>query len=259
MVMGSYDRNPARRVPIFTWALIAANIVVFVLSPLARAPFTSETTAQLCGQEAFFYHWGAVSRELTHNSALPYTVGPPAGPSACLTVRTTYTKYPALSSVTSMFLHAGWLQLLGSVVFLFLFGGAVEDRFGRGRYLLLYLLTGVVSTYAFAFTQAGSTAPLVCASGAIAGVLGAYLVLFPRAKAAGLMRMLYFLPGWLPAWVVLALWFGLQAIYARGWGMTGGASAPFLGAVFGFLLGMILAAVFAPRRPYGGYRQRRAY
>lgn len=259
MVIPSYDRNPARRVPIVTWALIVANIVVFVLSPLARTPFTSESTAQLCGQQAFVYHWGAVPWELTRNQALPFTVGPPAGRNACLTVKPTYHKYPALSSLTSLFLHAGWLNLLGNMVFLFLFGGTVEDRVGRVRYLLLYLLAGVVSTYIFAFTLGGSTLPLVGASGAIAGLLGAYLVKFPRAKAAGLVGFLYFLPAWLPAWTLLALWFGLQAVYARGWGMTGGGGTAILVPVIGFVFGMIAAAVFVPRRQYGGYRQRRAY
>ncbi len=254
-----YDRNPTRRVPIVTWALIAANIVVFALSPLARAPFTTETTRALCGQEAFFYHWGAVPRELTHNSALPYTVGPPAGPNACLTVRTTYHKYPAVSALTGIFIHAGWLHLLGSMLFLFIFGRDVEDRFGRLRYLLFYLVIGFISTYAFAFTQAGSTAPLVGASGAISGVLGAYLVMFPRGKAAGLMGFLYFLPSWIPAWIVLGLWFGLQAVYAQGWGMTGGLGIAVLVSVIGFVLGMIGAALFAPRKEYAGYRRRQVW
>ena len=93
-----------------------------------------------------------------------------------------------------MFLHGSWLHLLGNMLFLFVFGNNVEDRFGRIRYLLFYLACGYAAAYGFALTQPNSQETLVGASGAIAGVLGAYLMLFPRARVISLIPFLFFLP-----------------------------------------------------------------
>ncbi len=248
MVIPIHDDNPTRRPPYVTWVLIAINIAVFVLSPVARAPlFGSPSTAQLCEQQAYFLEWGAVPTELTHNRQLPNTVGGAAGRDRCFVARPDYTKQPWLSAITSIFVHGGWLHLIGNMLYLWVFGNNVEDRFGRVRFLLFYLLVGVISTYAFALTRPSSIEPLVGASGAISGVLGAYLVLFPRARVLGLVSFLFFIPLRLPAWMVLGLWFILQAVYAQGAGLSGGGQVAYLVHVVGFVLGAGFVALMGQR------------
>src|SRR3712207_3224181 len=134
-----------------------------------------------------------------------------------------------------MFLHGGWLHLLGNMLFLFVFGNNVEDRLGRFRFTVFYLACGYVATYAFAFFYSNSTESLVGASGAIAGVLGAYLLLFPRAKVLSLVPFLFFFPLRLPAWMVLGSWFLLQYFYFRGAGVSGGTEVAYLAHVAGFV------------------------
>jgi membrane associated rhomboid family serine protease len=136
-----------------------------------------------------------------------------------------------------MFLHGGWLHLLGNMLFLYVFGNNVEDRLGRLKYLAFYLGCGYLATYGFALFQAGSTQPLVGASGAIAGVLGAYLVLFPRARVWSLLTFFFFLPVRLPAWLVLGGWFVLQYLYFRGAGIADGGGVAYGAHVIGFLAG----------------------
>jgi membrane associated rhomboid family serine protease len=248
VVIPVYDENPTRRRPYITWALIAVNFLVFLLSPVARAPlFRSPSTEQLCQQQGYFLEWGAVPQELTHNQQLPFTYGGQAGPDSCFRVRPDYVKRPWLSSVTSIFVHGGWLHLIGNMLFLWVFGNNVEDRFGRFRFLLFYLLVGVVATYGFAFTRADSLEPLVGASGAISGVLGAYLLLFPRARVLSLVTFLFFLPLRLPAWIVLGLWFVLQAVLARGAGVSGGGSVAYLVHLIGFAMGVAYVAIRGQR------------
>jgi membrane associated rhomboid family serine protease len=249
VVIPVYDENPTRRRPYVTLALIAANLIVFLISPIARGPIIgSPSTEQLCQQQAYFLRWGAVPTELTHNRQLPFTVGPAADiPDRCFRVRPSYSKMPWLSSITSIFVHGGWLHVLGNMLFLWVFGNNVEDRFGPIRYLLFYLLVGVAATYGFAFTNRDSTQPLVGASGAIAGVLGAYLILYPRARVLSLVPFLFFLPLRLPAWIVLGLWFVLQAVYAEGAGMSGGGEVAYLVHVIGFALGVVYVALLGQR------------
>jgi len=140
-----------------------------------------------------------------------------------------------------MFLHAGIAHLAGNMYFLWVFGDNVEDRLGRLRFLAFYLVCGFAATYGFAAVDASSTAPLVGASGAIAGVLGAYLVLFPRARVWSLLTFFFFLPVRLPAWVVLGSWFLLQAAYSAGAGITAAsAGVAYVAHVVGFVVGAVL-------------------
>ncbi|HVX43111.1 MAG TPA: rhomboid family intramembrane serine protease [Mycobacteriales bacterium] len=240
MVIPVHDRNPARRPAVITWSLIIINVVVFLISPAATVPGTSTSSNTICHQQAFFNHWGAVPTELMHNRALNETVGSSPAPGYCLRVPRTYDKTPVLSAITSMFVHGGWAHLLGNMLFLLIFGNNVEDRLGRIRFALFYLAVGMASAYGFAATEANSTTTLIGASGAIAGVLGAYLVMFPRAKVTSLVPFLLFLPVRLPAWVVLAGWFLLQAFYAQGEGLGGGGGVAYLVHVIGFILGALV-------------------
>jgi membrane associated rhomboid family serine protease len=244
VVIPVHDENPLRRTPIVTIALVVANFVVFLL---ALAPQSADTDAgRLCRQAAFYDHYAAVPRELIDNQPLRRvptgqvgTVGRTAV--SCETARPSYHKIPALSVLTAMFLHGGWLHLLGNMLFLWIFGNNVEDRFGRIRYLLFYLACGYAAAYGFALSDPNSTSPLIGASGAIAGVLGAYLVLFPRARVWSLVPVLFFIPLRLPAWFVLGLWFVLQWFYSAGHAVSGAGTVAYLAHVVGFLTGMVLA------------------
>jgi membrane associated rhomboid family serine protease len=239
VVIPVYDSNPTRRRPYVTWALIAVNVLAFLLSPVVRGPiFGQPSTAQQCRQQAYFLEYGAVPTELVHNRPLPFTYGAAAGEGQCFQETPSYRKRPWLSSITAIFVHGGWGHLLGNMLFLWVFGNNVEDRFGRLRFLLFYLAVGVLSTYAYAFTRPDATEPLVGASGAISGVLGAYLLLFPRAKVLSLVSFLFFFPLRLPAWLVLGFYFVLQAVYAYGVGMAGGGAVAYLVHVVGFVLGV---------------------
>jgi membrane associated rhomboid family serine protease len=262
-----HDQNPTRRPAVVNYALIAINVVVFLLEPVALSPSGNQGTAVAeCRQIAFFRRYAAIPKELTSNRPLPVTAGPPAGPNACRAVRPGYRKLPFLSVLTAMFLHGGWLHLLGNMLFLFVFGNNVEDRLGHVRYLLFYLACGYVAAYGFALTDPSSSQTLVGASGAIAGVLGAYLVLYPRARVTSLMPFLLFLPIWLPAWIVLGSWFVLQWLYFQGAGMGQGSSVAYFAHVAGFLAGVVgiilLGGLSPDRRPpppppqqarWGGY------
>ncbi|MDQ1713530.1 MAG: hypothetical protein QOE45_2980 [Frankiaceae bacterium] len=250
MVIPIHDTNPVRRTPVVTYLLIAVNVVVFLVSPVSRSSLTGGADlAQACRQEAFLRQWGAIPRELVGNAQLSETVtGPAEG--GCLVGPPTFAKSPVLSALTAMFLHAGWLHLLGNLLFLFVFGNNVEDRFGRLRFLLWYLGWGVLATYAFALANAGSTGVVVGASGAIAGVLGAYVVLFPRAKVVSLVPFLFFLPARLPAWLVLGSWFVLQWLYARGDGLAAGSGVAYLAHVVGFVAGALVGLRHRQGRRY---------
>ncbi len=259
MVIPVYDENPTHRRPYVTWALIVVNVLVFLLSPVARGPLLGEASSvQLCRQQGYFLEYGAVPVELRHNRPLPYTAATEPGGDVCYQVRPDYAKRVWLSAITSTFVHAGWLHLLGNMLFLWVFGNNVEDRFGRLGFLLFYLGVGVAATYVYAFAQGDSADPLVGASGAISGVLGAYLLLFPRARVLGLVSFLFFLPLRLPAWIVLGFYFVLQAVYAYGVGLTGGGSVAYLVHVVGFAVGAGAVVVLGRRlRDFGSHHGRR--
>jgi membrane associated rhomboid family serine protease len=245
-----HDDNPTRTPAIVNWTLIAINVVVFFVSPIS--PFDiggdANTPAGFCRQIAFFREWAAIPVELIQNDPLDVTAGPPGGDRGCLEVRPDYQKIPVLSVLTAMFLHGGLLHLLGNMLFLYVFGNNVEDRLGRLRYLVFYLACGYLATYGFALSNRTSTDTLVGASGAIAGVLGAYLVLFPRARVTSLIPFLFFIPVWLPAWVVLGSWFVLQWLYFQGAGTASGAGVAYLAHVVGFVAGVVLVILLSGLR-----------
>jgi membrane associated rhomboid family serine protease len=141
---------------------------------------------------------------------------------------------------TSMFLHGGWLHLLGNALYLWIYGDNVEDALGHGRYLLFYILCGVAAIYAQALSDPHSAYPIIGASGAISGVLGAYLLLFPRAKVLTLVLLPFFFTTLrLPAMWLLLLWFAAQLASDLAV-QDGGASVAFRAHIGGFLSGMLL-------------------
>ncbi|MGW0994032.1 rhomboid family intramembrane serine protease [Streptomyces sp. NPDC002520] len=254
MVIPVHDVNPVRRTPYVTYALIAANVLVFLTMPgIAGSVAGGSDLAQLCHLQAFMDHYAAVPQELIHHQ-MPRLVptgevGVGAHGPGCVVAPPAYDKSPPVSVFTAMFLHGSWLHLLGNMLFLLIFGNNVEDRMGHIRYFLFYVVCGYAAGYGYALLNAGSGDPLIGASGAIAGVLGAYIVLWPTARVWVLVPFLVFLPLRLPAWLVLGFWFGLQAVYSSGHGVSGAGTVAYAAHVVGFVAGMLLAWPLKPGTP----------
>jgi membrane associated rhomboid family serine protease len=151
------------------------------------------------------------------------------------------------SLFTSMFLHGGWLHLLGNMLYLWIYGDNVEDGMGHTRYLVFYFLCGFVAIGAQALSEPHSAYPIIGASGAISGVLGAYLLLFPRAKVLTLVLLPFFFTTLrLPAMLLLLLWFAVQLLSDLA-GQDGGSSVAFRAHIGGFLTGMLLVPLLKRR------------
>jgi membrane associated rhomboid family serine protease len=231
MALPLYDSQPTRRVPVVTYALIALNVAVFLITPMSVLTHRSDLGQErACAQVTFTREYGAIPKELVSNrqQALPDEIARACHPAP-------HAKTPWLSVLTAMFLHANWLHLMGNMVFLFIFGAATEDRLGRWRYLLFYLAAGYVAAYGFALTYADSVTPMIGASGAIAGVLGSHLVMYPRSRVITLV--LSVVPFRLPAWVVLGQFFVLQWASLHAQDQSGTA---YVAHIYGFVAGMIV-------------------
>jgi membrane associated rhomboid family serine protease len=163
-------------------------------------------------------------------------------------------RFSWLTLGTSMFLHGGWLHFLGNMLYLWIFGDNVEDYLGRLRFFLFYLVSGFFAALFHTLADVNATVPVIGASGAIAGVLGAYLILFPRTNVSTLFLFIIIIriiP--VPAVLILGLWFLIQVLNAG----SGGGSVAWFAHIGGFLAGMILIKVFKPvARPtrYRGLR-----
>jgi membrane associated rhomboid family serine protease len=223
--IGDDNRDRLHR-PVVTYLLIAANVAVFLYMLTLRGA---------ASQNLFIDNWSVIPARFVHYAAFQQ-----ANPQI--------TSPLYLTLITAMFLHGGWLHILGNMLFLYVFGNNVEDRMGRLKFLFFYVFCGYVAAYGFAAGNTGSTTTLVGASGAIAGVLGAYLVVFPRARVTSLIPLgIIFLPLKLPAWGVLGGWFLLQWLYSSGTAVASGAGVAYLAHVFGFVAG---AAIALLARPY---------
>lgn len=239
MVLPIRDRLATRRKPWVNRLLLLANIVVFVfLEPWGAS--------NPCLQEAFFLDHAAIPREISQAEPLDAREVAAATDPRC-ELRPNPDKSVAFSIISAMFLHAGWMHLLGNMLFLWIFGDNVEDAFGHLRYLLFYLACGVLATLVFVVPSAGSVGTLVGASGAIAGVLGSYFVMFPRSRITVVVMPLWFLPFSLPAVIVLGLWLLLQVLDVRVGDMAGGGVA-YLAHVAGFIVGMVMTWLYRPDR-----------
>lgn len=196
------DNSSRRTVPIVTYALIAVNLLFFF--------------AELNGGEAFIRQWAFVPRRFLEN---------PGG------------DFPTL--FTSMFMHAGWLHLLGNMLYLWIFGDNVEDRFGHLKFIVFYLLCGLAATFAQLAFSTGSNIPNLGASGAIAGVLGSYILLFPRSRVSVLMGR-GVIP--MPALAVIGLWIVIQFVSGIGsisdTAESGGVA--YMAHIGGFIAGFVL-------------------
>jgi membrane associated rhomboid family serine protease len=255
MVLPIGDINPTSRRAFVMGSIAIANIVVF---GWFQAPLTG------CDQAVFIYRWSVIPREL-------FTLAPlgPAELEALLgeCAAQVTGKNVLLSVVTAMFLHGSLGHLLGNLIFLVVFGNNIEDRLGHGRFLLFYAVGGIGATAAFAALQPASILPLIGASGAIAAILGAYLICFPHARVLTLVPFpLYLLalviPGvrirswWLivatvgmPAWLLLGGWFVLQYLAADNPVSDEVAYEAHIG---GFLAGIALLLLLDRRRSRRG-------
>jgi len=248
------DFNPTRRRAWVTMGLIVACVLVyFWVQPPASGAMVDLSANR------FTYSKAAIPEELT--SGEPATVGAvlkanPSAAASCQGVTATRQgdrirltgdpeascfpeKNVYLAVLTSLFLHGSLAHLAFNMLFLWIFGNNLEDRWGRVRYLLFYLAAGIAATLAFVVTSPSSVIPLIGASGAIAGVMGAYLVLFPKVRILGLVGI-FPLP--LPAWVFLGFWFVSQFLG----GSDGVAYAAHVG---GFLFGMGVGALVRSMTP----------
>jgi len=209
------DTQPSYSKPAVTILLIAVNILVFLFE-LSLDPDT---------QNAFIAHYGLIPDRLR------------------------------LSSIfTSMFLHGGWMHVLGNMWFLWIFGDNIEDILGHGKYLLFYLLCGVVAALAQFAASPFSRVPTVGASGAIAGIMGAYMIKFPHSRILSLVTIVFFFTTVeIPAWIMLIYWFVIQ--FFSGVGTLGTSQASQGGVAFfahigGFVAGGVLINSMAQRQRY---------
>jgi membrane associated rhomboid family serine protease len=214
------DDNPTRTVPFVNYALIAACVLVFLWQVSLGERI-----------QAAIYAYGLIPGVLLGDARLPPEL---AVVPAWLTV------------FTSMFLHGGWMHLIGNLLYLWIFADNVEDRFGHGRFVVFYALCGVAAAMAQALPDPDSQIPMVGASGAISGVLGAYLLMFPRAHVLVLLPLgpLSQLVR-LPAPLVLGLWFAMQLLSELL--APPGAGVAFRAHIGGFVAGLLLLPVFRRR------------
>jgi membrane associated rhomboid family serine protease len=217
------DDNPTEMVPVMTLLLIAACAAAWVLLQGAGMS-PRELESSVCAL-------GAIPVEITGSV--------PRGPTPCGLGGFTWQ---ALFS--SMFLHGSWTHVIGNLWFLWIFGNNVEDSMGHSRFLVFYLLTGLTAAGAHVVTQPDSALPMVGASGAISGVMGAYLVLYPRARVRTLLVLIVFITLVdLPAFVYLGYWFLLQLLSSQLDAGLGGGVA-FAAHVGGFVAGVVLVLLF---------------
>ena len=236
------DENPTRLTPLVTVAIIGLNVLVWVFvqglgsgdAMVASICRLGLTPAELLGTVD-----PGVGAELAPGRVCPIEPGP-----AWHTV------------LTSMFLHGGWLHLIGNMVFLWVFGNNIEDSMGHGRFIVFYLLCGVAAAAAQVLISPDSVVPMVGASGAISGVMGGYLLLYPRARVHTIVFFGFITTVDLPAYVLLGYWIVIQVLsglptLAR-MGAEGGVA--FWAHIGGFLAGLLLIRLFesaehAGRRP----------
>ena len=213
------DANPTRRTALVTLAIVVACGIVFgwELGLLGRGE---------AAFEAAITEWGVVPARLT-----------------AAWERGEFLSFESLTLLSSQFLHGGWLHLLGNLLYLWIFGNNVEDRLGRAGFLLFYLTGGVVAGLAQVAIDPSSPIPTIGASGAIAATLGAYLVLYPRARVTSFVFLGFFYQlVQVPAAIVLVLWFALQLLDGIGsLGVSQGGGVAFFAHIGGFVFGAVVA------------------
>jgi membrane associated rhomboid family serine protease len=204
------DDSARRTVPLVTYGLIAVNVLFFIV--------------ELTGGDAFIEKWAFVPSRFLANPLADF-----------------------LTLFTAMFMHAGWLHLAGNMLYLWIFGDNVEDRFGHIKFLVFYLICGLAATFAQLAFSTGSNVPNLGASGAIAGVLGAYILLFPKGRVRVMQGSQVIQ---VPALIVIGIWIVLQLFIGIGsiadTAQTGGVA--YMAHIGGFVFGMVLTLLFRVNR-----------
>lgn len=244
------DDNPQLRIPIATYTIIAVNIAAWVfVQGLGANPALVESICQL----------GLIPGELL--GTVPAGTQLPLGPTAVCRLGEGGTWYTVFSS---MFMHGGWMHIIGNLWFLWIFGDNVEDSMGPVRFVIFYLLCGVAAAAAQVITNTESIVPMVGASGAIGGVMGAYVLLYPRVNVHMLFIFGFYITTFaIPAVFMLGYWFLVQLLSGFATLGASGGGVAFWAHVGGFAAGGLLVMFFRNRRlldrhPYHGFRQRRA-
>ena len=216
------DDNPTRTTPFVTLIIIALNIAVFVLQLLSPR-----------GSQQIAYDYGAIPQYILHFHSDQPIPAP-------------------LTIFTSMFMHGGLMHIGGNMLYFWIFGNNIEDRIGHVRFVFFYLFCGVVAAFAHALSSPGSAIPMIGASGAIAGVLGAYLLLFPSARVHTIVFFGFFVQVIrIPALIVIGFWAIIQFVSGLiGQGMLHQGGTAWFAHVGGFLAGLITIKLWLPRRNY---------
>jgi membrane associated rhomboid family serine protease len=217
-----YDTIRTRQFPFINWILILVNAAVFWY----------ELQLEESALQNFIFTWGLIPAELTSNPQEEWQ-----------------------TIFSSMFLHGGWFHLISNMWVLYIFGDNIEDRVGGIRYLIFYLLSGMAAAFLQIFVMQGSSVPMIGASGAIAGVLGAYLISFPGSRIASLVPIFFiFTIVEIPAIIFLIFWFVSQ-LYSGLFTMQGGAASgiAWWAHIGGFIFGLIMISFFRRRTMYRGY------
>ena len=234
------DENPTLHTPWMTWLLIGTTVAVWMI--VQGAGSGERLPVSVC-------NFGLVPGELTHRAPVGLTV-PLAENLGCAVDRLPINR---LTPITSMFLHGSWGHLLGNLLFFWVFGNNIEDSMGPGRFLIFYLICGLAAAGAHVLVEPASPVPTVGASGAISGVMGAYLVLYPRVRVNMLFIFIIFFKVFaIPAWMVLVWWFAVQVLTGLPQLMpvrpevSGGVAV--WAHVGGFVAGVVLIKLFENRR-----------
>jgi rhomboid family protein len=266
-VLPLHDDNPTHHLPWITLGIIALNVLAFLVwqPTFASGNDVQKETRQI----AFFYCHAEVPYEITHQENLveggddaltALDEQDPLGPGG----RSEYADFQEFlqrrcpdkswwqSVFVAMFLHGGWLHIGGNMLFLWLFGNNVEDKLGPILYFFFYIGAGIAAAIAQLLVDTNSVVPNLGASGAIAGVLGAYLVMYPRRRVLTLVFFFFITAIWLPAWVVLGAWFVLQLFNGVG-AVTAdiNSGVAFFAHIGGFVFGALLAWLFFPKERLG--------
>jgi len=216
------DENPTVHRPYVTIGLIVINVLIY----LYMLPLSAR------GYQAFIYQFGLIPFEVVHLTELTPQISSPV----------------LLTPFSSMFLHGGFMHLAGNMLYLWIFGNNIEDFLGPVKFLFFYVLSGLAAAFLFVLFSPNSQIPLVGASGAIAGVMGAYIVLFPRARIMTLMFLFYFIRIiHVPASIILGFWFVYQLLMS-GLSTGGGGGVAWLAHVGGFAFGYLFFRFYAAKR-----------
>jgi len=260
------DSVKSRTFPYVNIAIIALNVIVFFyelsLGIVADQTFTALPSLGFFSElDLFFFDWGTIPACLSDR----FGFGPDV-PQRALNALCSDEERVSLSPVSSMFIHGGWFHLLGNMIFLWVFGDNVEDAMGHTRYAVFYVIAGLAATSAHIAIDPADITPAIGASGAIAGVLAAYLVLYPRATIAAILPVfiLFLVPFYVPAIVLIGIWFVLQllngvAALAATDVVGAGGGVAWFAHIGGFVAGLVLVKLFVLGRSVPSVPRRSRY